>query len=277
MTERLSRIGVGGVAIHALHIEPPRARAAVVVVHGMVVASNGTLPLARALAGRGFSVHIPDLPGFGRSDKARRALDVEGLAEVLGRWMGEAGLEGAALIGNSFGTQVAGALAAQGGGGGRLVLLSPTIDPRYRRGWVAALPRGRSGGVPLGGSAGWLQSKWRDLLVRPPGRGAPPTLRSLLWREYLAAGPARALSTYRHALRDDLSSRMGGLGVPVLVLRAEFDRVVSPAWAEALAAAAPDGRFAQVRGTGHDAQFDAATTVVEALGPFLLEGGGPGR
>lgn len=271
--ERSTRLRIDGMAIHALHLDPPGlgAGCSAVLVHGMVVASNGTLPLGRALAKRGCSVHIPDLPGFGRSDKPRHALDVVGLANALGRWMDEAGLQGADVIGNSFGTQVAGALCASRDHiASRLALLSPTIDQRYRRGWAAALPRGRPDGPPRGGLGGWIQSKARDLLVPKACTGPPPPLRSLLRREYLAAGPARALSTYRHALRDDLRARIADLDIPVLVIRGELDRVVSPSWAQSVAMAAPDGRYTEAPGTSHDGQFNAPTNVANTIVPFLL-------
>ncbi len=33
------------------------------------------------------SVYAPDLPGFGESEKPRRALDVTGLSDSLAAWM----------------------------------------------------------------------------------------------------------------------------------------------------------------------------------------------
>src|SRR5256885_2823565 len=64
---------VDGLRVHAL--EPPGGPgAAVVLVPGLVTASRSMLPLARALARHGVRSWIVDLPGFGYSDKPRRAL-----------------------------------------------------------------------------------------------------------------------------------------------------------------------------------------------------------
>src|SRR3712207_6887962 len=51
-------------------------------------------------------VHIPDLPGFGRSTKPPKVLTIPDLADALAAWMAEAGLGRAALVGNSLGCQI---------------------------------------------------------------------------------------------------------------------------------------------------------------------------
>jgi pimeloyl-ACP methyl ester carboxylesterase len=271
---RTSEVAAAGCRLYAVHLEPPNARGAVVVIHGMVVAGRGTLPLARALAERGLAVHLPDLVGFGRSDKTRHAFDVGGLARTTAAWMRELDLEGSVVLGNSFGTQVAAALVEEEPDlACALVLLSPTIDKRFRGVWTRVLPAGRPGGSVERGWRGSFKQHLAHLLIPAVGADDSPTLRSLLVREYVAASLLRALSTYRHALRDDIDARMPKIGVPVLVLRTGEDNVVSPAWAQRLAATAPTGRFAVVPGTDHDSQFerpdrlaDAAIEGLRALG-----------
>lgn len=275
--------GEAGYRLHAVSLGVDGPGTPIILVHGMVVAGRGTLPLARALAAAGRPVHVPDLAGFGRSDKPRRALDVEGLARSLGRWATAAGLGGAVVVGNSFGTQVAAALAAGAGpttpagtqAPAALVLVSPTIDPRFPRGWTGFLPRGRPGGPPSRGPWGAAQAAWRDALIppEPPSDppSDPPSLRRLLLTEYLAAGPARALSTYRHALRDDLAARLPGLELPMLVVRAGEDRLVSEGWARSVAAAARHGTYRALPGADHDAQFDAPAPLAGAVGRFLSD------
>lgn len=104
----------------------------VVTVHGMVVSGRYMVPTAELLAPR-HPVYVPDLPGFGKSEGPDRIPEVPGLADLLAKWMEAAGVERAALLGNSFGCQVAAELAArhpeivEG-----LVLQGPTTDPRGR-------------------------------------------------------------------------------------------------------------------------------------------------
>lgn len=260
------KVRVAGCNVYGRHLRPDvQPVGAVVLVHGMVVAGTGMLPLARELVARRFEVHLPDLPGFGRSDKPRRALDVDGLADAVVGWISACGLGGSGVLGNSFGTQVAAAAVEQmGEKTGPLALLSPTIDERFRRGWTRILPPGRPGGPPATGMLGWVQSRATERLVVPDDRSDDVTLRRLVISEHLAAGPARALSTYRHALRDDLAERMPRLRVPVLVLRAEDDRLVSREWAASLARLAA-GSYSEIPGVDHDAQHNRPAAVAESV------------
>lgn len=238
------------------------------LVHGMVVASRGCLPLAEAIARRGWRVVVPDQPGFGRSSKPDRALDVDGLADALGDWITEAGIGPCPVVGNSFGTQVAAALAQRRPQTTTaLVLVSPTIDSRYRRwGWPKLLPTGRApSGLRRGPLAGVQRALVQRLLTTQEDR---PSLRSLLWSEYASAGPARALSTYRHALRDDLAARLPHLDVPLLVVRSGADGVVSPEWACRLAREGR-GTYEELAGADHDAQYHAPEALGALLDDFL--------
>lgn len=249
----------------------------VVLVHGMVVAGMGVLPLARELAGRGLAVHIPDLPGFGRSEKPRHALDVDGLGDALAGWMARSGLEGSSLLGNSFGTQVAAAAAERHPGTtSSLALMSPTIDRRFRRGWPSLLPAGHPGGPPAGGLLGWVHARAARCILSEEESEARPSLRELIVREYAAAGPARALSTYRHALRDDLARRMPRVHNPVLVLRGEHDRLVSKEWAGIVTSLA-GGSSVVIPGADHDAQFHQPDSVADAVTAHLVGSPSPRR
>lgn len=271
VTSDCGTVRVGDWRIYGRHFRPGAPpTGSVVLVHGMVVAGTGMLPLARELAGRRLEVHLPDLPGFGWSDKPRRALDVDGLAEALAGWISGCGLEGSSVLGNSFGTQVAAAAVEQmREKTGPLALLSPTIDQRFRRRWTRTLPPGRPGGPPAGGMLGWVQRRASERLVVPDDRSDEVTLRRLVVSEHLAAGPPRALSTYRHALRDDLAGRIPRLRTPVLVLRAENDRLVSRQWAASLARLA-DAPYAEIPGADHDAQYNLPAAVADAVIAHLV-------
>lgn len=112
------------------------------LVHGMVVAGRSLIPLATELARQGFAVWVPDLPGFGGSERPRRALGVNGLADALAAWTASLELPPGCLVGNSFGIQVATALVHRHPGvARRLALVAPTIDARLR---LRAPPRLRA-------------------------------------------------------------------------------------------------------------------------------------
>jgi 2-hydroxy-6-oxonona-2,4-dienedioate hydrolase len=121
-----------------------------VLIHGLGVSSAYMVPLARRLAQR-LPVFALDLPGFGRSDRPRRALPVPELAAWVGRWMEEVGVGRAVLAGHSLGCHLALDVAMQRPElAARLVLMSPALDGAERS--------------VLGECAGIL----RDLLREPP-------------------------------------------------------------------------------------------------------------
>lgn len=249
----------------------------VVLIHGMVVAGRSLILLATELAGRGFEVWVPDLPGFGSSGRHCRALGVNGLADALAAWAATVDLPSAAVVGNSFGSQVAAALVHRHPGTAkRLALVAPTIDPRLRR-WCAPrlLPAPPDPPPQLAPAPeGRLRRVLRPVLIpaRPFAPEAAPSLRRLLLGEYALAGPVRVVSTYRWALVDDLEARLPAVGVPVLVARGSRDRLVSPAWAARLARRAATGTYREIADVDHDAEYRAPARLADALAPFLRGG-----
>src|SRR5215203_5309283 len=157
----------------------------VVVIQGMAV-SDYLLPACAAL-GSWTEVHLFDIPGYGAA---------------LVHWLEAAGLDRAVVVGHSSGTQVAawaGVLAPD-----RVAavgLASPTIDPIAR-----PLPK--------------LLYRWR-LDARSPS----PGLEENHVPEWKRAGIAGVAHLVRVHLADRIEEQVSRLRVPVLVIRAEDDRL----------------------------------------------------
>jgi pimeloyl-ACP methyl ester carboxylesterase len=124
---------VRGVATHdRASLASPDDTMPLVLVHGLAASHRYLMPLAARLAGH-HPVHVIDLPGFGLSGDPGRVLDVAEHADHLADWLEAAGLTRVAVLGNSFGCQVAVDLAVRhpdrvcG-----LVLIGPTMDPSAR-------------------------------------------------------------------------------------------------------------------------------------------------
>lgn len=260
--------------VHAVHWEGTGP--VVVAVHGMVVAGRSMFPLADRLARRGCQVWVPDLPGFGLSDKPWRALDVPSLADQLAHWLRAAGVGPSVVLGNSFGTQVAAALAARHPETTRrLVLLAPTIDVRWRHKVPDLMRRALRSSPPVQPRV--IRSSWRRILserlVTHPRPDDHPSLRRLILTEYAAAGPFRAVSTYRHAIDDAIEDRLPAMAVPVLVARGELDNLVSREWAESLSRRPAEGSYVEIPGVTHDGAYQEPEEVAGRLWPFI--GAGP--
>ncbi len=219
----------------------------VVLVHGYAVASGYLLPTARDLAAD-HPVYVPDLPGSGKSDRPERVLELPELADALAGWMDANAVRTAAVLGQSFGCQIAAHLAVRRTDlVSALVLLGPTTDPA-----------GRS----------LLRLIWR--LLRDIVREHPKQL-LIAARDYVRFGLRRALVTARIMLQDRIEEILPLVDVPVLVLRGEHDPIAPQAWVEQLAAAAPNGQWAEIPGGAHAVNFDEPDRLAAAVRRFLAE------
>jgi pimeloyl-ACP methyl ester carboxylesterase len=240
---------VDGLRIHTrVSAQPVPGRAwNVVLLHGLVASSTYMVPTAMGLAPH-FRVYAPDLPGFGRSQKPRRPLDVAGLADSLAAWMDTADLGAPAIVANSSGCQFAVDFASRyPERAGPLVLLGPTLPTP-------------SGGAPR-----------RVMRWLADGVSEPPSLGVIMAQDYRTFGLLRALRSLRSAREDAPQHKLPQVRSPVLVVRGEKDRVISRAQAEELARALPHGRLEEVPGAGHTLNFNSPEAVVKLIRRYLYE------
>jgi pimeloyl-ACP methyl ester carboxylesterase len=240
---------VNGLRLHARvadRFAPPGA-AAVVLVHGVGVSGRYMVPLAERLTSD-YRVYVPDLPGFGHSDKPPHLLDVPGLADALAEWLRTAGPGQASLIGNSLGCQLIVDLAVRYPDlVERAVLVGPTTDSRVRN-VIRLLARGV------------LDLPHEALGLHP-----------ILVADYLRAGPVRTLRTLQAGVDDPLMDKVPRVRAPVLVVRGDRDPIAPRRWVREMAARLPNGRWAEIPGAAHAAHFSAPERLVELMRPFLNE------
>jgi pimeloyl-ACP methyl ester carboxylesterase len=216
----------------------------VVLLHGLAVSHRYLMPLAAWLAGH-HPVHVVDLPGFGLSGDPGRVLDVTEHADHLAEWLEAADLSPVAVLGNSFGCQVAVELAVRHPDHvGGLVLVGPTMDPAARTATRQILR--------------WLRDTAREDPLQLP----------ILLRDVRDAGLHRVVGTLVHALRDPIEDKLPLVRVPVLVTRGSKEPIVPMAWAAAAARLPPLGELAVVPGP-HNANYGAADHLGALVRAFL--------
>ena len=97
----------------------------IVHVHGFGISGSYLMPTARLLAGRRVNL-VPDLPGYGRSERGEHVLGIPELAETLLAVLDEMHIDTAVLVGNSMGCPIGLEIAhAAPERVHRLVLVSP--------------------------------------------------------------------------------------------------------------------------------------------------------
>jgi pimeloyl-ACP methyl ester carboxylesterase len=216
----------------------------IVLLHGLGVSSRYFVPLARILAER-HRVLAVDLPGWDGSDRPESVLDIPGLAGELAAWLDVEELECPSIVANSLGCQVTIDLAAREPERfARIVLIGPTVDPRYRTALHHA-PR-------------FFVDAMRE----------PPTLLPIIVRDYLRFGLRRFVATAGAALRDRPEDKLPSISAPTLVIKGERDAFVSTDWVEEIVELLPQGELAVVPRAPHATHYAAPRSVAALIEGF---------
>jgi pimeloyl-ACP methyl ester carboxylesterase len=150
-----------------------------------------------------------------------------------------------AVIGLSVGAQVAAVAAATVSKSiGRLILVSPTVDPAARSG-----PR--------------LIGRWIA-----GGRVEPMSLLPLQLQDWRRAGPARIATVVRSARRVAIEQVLAEVSCPVTVVHAERDVITSHAYAARLAAVV-DGDLVVVPAATHSWPYDDPTRFAALIARLI--------
>lgn len=217
----------------------------VLLLHGLAVSHRYLMPTARALA-KTHPVYVPDLPGFGLSGKPSTVYDVATHARHVAAFSTRLGLPPACLVGNSFGAEIAAAVAADHVRAvAALVLVGPTSD---------RLARTRTRQI-----ARWVLDLPREDISQ-----------TRILRDLRDAGPGRAFRTLGHSVRHPMEQTLRRIDVPVLLMRGAQDPIVPQRWLAELARCRADIAIATVPGAAHNAVTTAGREVAYLTQRFLI-------
>ncbi len=224
-----------------------RDKPAVVLVHGLGVSGRYLKPTGHLLEPF-YRVYIPDLPGFGQSEKPRLALDLDELAQMLAYWLDTQGLAQAHFYANSLGCQVM----------ARFAILYPTRLQSLVMGGPTVDRQGRN----------LLSQLYR--LMRDIPRESLGLLLTVIW-DYLVCGPSRIIATGVYALADALEDWLPRINQPVLVVRGQFDPIAPQPWIEEIAARLPQGRWAVIPNAAHAINYTAPSQLAGLIQSLIEE------
>lgn len=223
-------------------------------LHGFAISGAYLMPTARALAARGVNV-VPDLPGYGRSERRERVLDIPGLADSTIAILDGLDIDKAVLVGNSMGCAVSLEVAHRAPERvHRLVLVSP------------------AGGVhnqPMGRAIGQLA---RDVL-RESTRMFPVAL-----PDYVRFGPLNGLRLFGELTRFPSLERLLNTPVPTLAVLGTRDPLLPPPdRIREVARLAPEHlTIALIDGAAHAVNFSHPTELAGVIGLWLDDAVGDG-
>ena len=219
----------------------------VILVPGLGVSSRYMMPTAVRLATHR-TVYAPDLPGFGRSSKPSRALNITEMADTLARLMELLAIDRAVLLANSIGCQVIVDLALRFPElVEQLVLVSPTVDREARTAFTA----------------------FKRLLLDVPRERL--SLAFIAALDYLQAGLGRTALTFGYAIQDRIEERLPGVRQPTLVVRGQHDPFVPQRWAEEVSRLRPTSQLVVIQNAGHAVNHNSPEKLVRAVLDFLKD------
>jgi pimeloyl-ACP methyl ester carboxylesterase len=102
---------VDGVRVHYQEVGEANAPS-MILIHGFAASNLVWSKVFLELAGTGFRVIAPDLPGYGYSGKPRQhEYTIARQAEIVASFMGQLGIDRAVLVGSSYGAAIAATIA----------------------------------------------------------------------------------------------------------------------------------------------------------------------
>ncbi len=255
---------------------------AVVLLHGGGPGASGVSNYSRnidALAER-FRVIVPDMPGYGRSDKAVDHTDPFGyLADMIRGLMDELRIQRAHLVGNSYGGAAALRLALESPQRvDSLVLMGPGGIGTTRGAPTAGLKSLLSYYGGEGPSRDKLEHFIRNYLVYD-GASVPNELIDIRYRASIdpgvvanpplqrPSGPTALRTLWRMDLTRD--KRLQSLEIPTLVLWGRDDKVNKPAGGPMLLNLMPNADLIMTSRTGHWVQWERADLFNALVTEFL--------
>lgn len=233
--------------------------------HSLLVDRDSFTAVRESLAER-FTVHLPELPGFGCSSPVPGGLAA--VADRMAEALRDHGGESPTVLGNGYGGFVALQMAIRHPGLVRRLVLADSGACFSEAGRQAFLAM--AAGVEEGGLAKVADVAMRRLFA-PEFREANPDVMSERRDAFLRSDPNVLIAACRAMATLDLKTEVGGLRIPVLVLVGERDEATPPAMSRELAALLPDARLTVLDGCAHVPQLQDPARFLVAVNEFLDE------
>jgi len=237
--------------------------------HGWAMSGDSWLPLVNRLPPEQWRAIVPDLRGFGRSDKPLSGYHIDDYMQDAIRLLRALKIPQVNLIGHSFGGTGALYLAARVPHLVRRVAVldtipgaaSPYIDARIRQQFsriLALVNKVSDKSLPL-----LLDRIWRQSFLVPPSPDQQEAQ-----HQFNQCAPRHALVETLHTiLTTDISSQLHRIRKPTLVIRGEDDPVLHDA-ADGLDVI-DAAQHVRIIGTGHYPQLENPDAVWPILSTFL--------
>ena len=253
-----SSVQVAGHRVHYL-AQGPEGGPAVVLVHGLGGHAEEWLNLSAYLVKAGYRVFIPDLPGYGRSDKpADFSYSVRDEADVVVGFLDALGLKQVDLGGWSMGGGIAQHVAFRHPERVRKLMLFASIG----------LNKAPAFDLRLFTPTTPAELDQLDALLMPN----PPKVPGFIARDILRLAKERAWVVHRaldsmRTGQDATDRLLPQLKMPVLIVWGDVDRTIPLDQGETMHKLVPQSELVVVPGCGHLAPAQCSSQI----GPRVVE------
>ncbi len=248
---------------------------AVVLLHAFPMDSTLWAAQRKALAGEGYRVITPDLPGFGGSPMPDQPPSVDVMADEVAQLLDHLGVATAVVGGLSMGGYVTMAMLRRHRTRLSGIILADT-KPGADGPEAIEVRLSMAAAVEVAGSAATVADGMVPKLLGQTTLDSRPTVVAMV-RRWIAAQPARGVAWAQRAMaaRPDSTADIAAFGGPVLVLRGTEDVISPQADADAMAEAARAGgsttTVAEIPGAGHLTAVEDPQAVTRAVTDWLSE------
>lgn len=253
------------VAGHRMHydVQGPADGPPVVLVHGLGGQAEDWRNLAPFLRAAGYRVYMPDLFGYGRSEKpADFSYSIPDEAAAVVGFMNEMGLKQVDLGGHSMGGWIAQKIAADHPDRIRKLMLFDSAGLAERPAWNTALF------TPA--SAAELDEL--DVLLMPNSPPVPPFVaRDILRISHSHAWVMRRALDSMLTGRDATDSLLPQFKMPVLIVWGQLDHIMPLEQGQKMHQLVPQSQIDVVTGCGHLAPIQCADRVGPTVRDFLKQ------
>jgi pimeloyl-ACP methyl ester carboxylesterase len=251
-------VQVAGHRVHYL-AEGAAGEPVVVLVHGLGGRGEDWLALARRLAKAGFRVYLPDLPGYGRSEKpVEFSYSVPDEADTVVGFLDVMGLQQVDLGGWSMGGWIAQEIASQHPDRVRRLMLFDSAGIYEKPAWDTGL---FTPTTPV--ELNQLEALLMPKPHRIPGFVARDILRNFNTNSWVIHRAINMMMTGQDAT-DPL---LPGLRMPVLIVWGAEDHITPLRQGERMHALVPQSELDVFAGCGHLAPSQCAAQI----GPKVVE------
>jgi pimeloyl-ACP methyl ester carboxylesterase len=240
---------VTAVGDHRIHsLEFGEHEQSIVLIHGLAGSAQWWNRNVQELCSE-YRVVIPDLIGFGQTQRTGYVPDMPRVAQVLCAWMNQLDLGRVHLVGHSMGGQIAIHLAAR---------FPDRID---------CLVLVDSAGVPRRLTPRAM-TRFALQMAPPRAWGNLRFLRTIAGDAWTAGPRTLAQATFQ-ILLDDVRPLLPQIEAPTLILWGERDRLVPLEDAEVLRSRIPHAQLLVLRGAAHNPMVDQPGEFNQAVLSFL--------